>query len=614
MSMKAVLLAGVMTLGTVHAMADDLPGSPPPFKFGEAASKPSTGVFGPAASAAALKPAASGGPFVIERANVSPQDGTSPDAAASKEVDISALRYYASQNDLARVAAEIRLLRSKHPNWEPPADLFSEVRSSVDEQPLWDLFAKHDLAGLKAAVEQIRADKPDWQPSSELMQKVQLAEAHDALVEASDAQRWSDVVDLAADNKALLACADVDALWRTAEALVHVDDEPRAIDAYRYVLANCSKPQERLATVQKASALLTTPGAVDALLGLGRRGRDGRNEFESVRLDALRRAIGEAAAGKGTTPPSAKDVEALEAAYRASKSLADAQLLGWFYYAQKNFPVAETWFRAGLGSRPEPKAAEGLVLALREQGKLQEAETTAMLDRDLAPANRQAFIQISSGILVSPTPTVTLTPEQVAAFTQAVDTEKSAEGAQALGWHLYEAKNVAEADAWFGKSMAWMPSENAAVGLMITAKRLAHNQAYADLVAKYRTQYPKVAELEGAFRSHGGGPARGTRVATRGRGSRHAAPGEAWDAGADAIVATFKAGQYDQALAMLNTRGARRAEPHGLTMVRGWAQYHRGDWAGAQQTFATLQTKAPSTDAANGLRVIQQGYLPPNLR
>ncbi|MGI4764415.1 MAG: hypothetical protein ACRYGP_05025, partial [Janthinobacterium lividum] len=49
-------------------------------------------------------------------------------AAAAAAVDESALRYFASQNDLGRVAAEIRRLRSQHPEWEPPQDLFASDR------------------------------------------------------------------------------------------------------------------------------------------------------------------------------------------------------------------------------------------------------------------------------------------------------------------------------------------------------------------------------------------------------------------------------------------------------------------------------------------------------
>ncbi len=49
----------------------------------------------------------------------------SPDGRPSggeASIDLSALRYFAGENNLSRVAAEIRLIRAKRPDWEPPAD------------------------------------------------------------------------------------------------------------------------------------------------------------------------------------------------------------------------------------------------------------------------------------------------------------------------------------------------------------------------------------------------------------------------------------------------------------------------------------------------------------
>ena len=616
MYLKPVLLASVLAfLPPLAVRAEDAPAAD--LFSGTAASKRPD--LGAKAADGAAKPT-SGTPFVLERAKPAADDPAPNATAPSKEIDISALRYYVSQNDLSRVSAEIRLIRAKHPNWEPPADLFTEVHNSVDEQPLWDLFAKHDLVGLKAAIDDLHQSKPDWQPSSDLTQKLAMAEAHDALVEASDSQRWADVVDIATDNRALLTCADIDALWRTAEALVRLNDEPRAVEAYRYALTNCNKAPDRLATVQKANLLLQTPGAMDQLLALGRRGRDGHNEFESIRTDSLRRLIGDAAAGKADAQPTPRDVEALEAAYATTHLPADAQLLGWFNYARKDFPKAETWFRAGMSSKPDAKSAEGLVLALREQGKLQDALDVAVKNRDLDAPNRKVFIELSSAILLDTKATVSLKPDQISAFTQAVETAQSADGAQAYGWRLYNTLDIAGAETWFNKSMGWKPNEDAAVGLMICAKRLKHDRDYADLVAKYRGQFTRVAQLEEALRPHGGrtggaSPQGRSRVAAR-RGRTHVADGggNGWDRDADAIVTTFKAGQYDQALAMLDARKGKRAEPSGLSIVRGWAQYHRGDWSGAQQTFSALQQRDPSHDTETGLRVIQQGYMPPSFR
>ena len=558
---------------------------------------------------------ASGTPWTLDRSKPTTDADATDAKAPESEIDLSALRYYAAQNDLARVSAEIRLLRTKHPNWEPPQDLFSEVHSSVPEAPLWALFAKRDMPGLHAAMDDIRQSNPDWQPSSDLGNKIRMYEAHESLVQASDAQQWDMVADLAAANSLMMTCSDVDALWRTAEALSHLNDEPHAIEAYRYILTNCNKPDERLATVQKASALLTTPGALDSLMALGRRGRDGRNEFDVVKYDAVRRRIGEASAGKDGVQPSPKDLETIALAYGQSKQPADAQLLGWYAYSQKSYAEAERWFKLGLaGAKPDAKSAEGMVLSLRGDAKMQDALDTATQYKGLGPLNAKLFIEVVSALVLDPKATAVPTAAQLDAYRVAIDSEKSGDGAQAYGWYLYAKKDVTGAEPYFKKAMDWKPSEDAAVGLMICAKQLHHDRDYAQLVAKYRTTYSRVAQLETVMRGSGGG--RAVRVAGGGhKAARRQGPGGGgWDSNADAIVASFKAGNYDSTLAMLDARKGGKGEPEGLSVVRGWAQYHRGDWDGAQRTFTALEQHNPSSSAETGLRVIQEGYLPKQFR
>ena len=79
---------------------------------------------------------------------------------------------------------------------------------------------------------------------------------------------------------------------------------------------------------------------------------------------------------------------------------------------------------------------------------------------------------------------------------------RSAEGAEALGWLLYQANEVAEAETWFKTSADWSPSESAALGLVVTSHRLHHDKDYAKWVAQYRATYPQVAQLASTLQSH----------------------------------------------------------------------------------------------------------------
>ena len=568
--------------------------------------------------------AAPASPFVL--ALPKPAAAPAPEATAlgkPEEIDLSALRYYAAQSDLGRVSAEIRRLRARHPDWEPPADLFSEGGSGIDEQPLWDLFARHDLTGIHTKIDEIRRDKPDWQPSNDLATKLALAEAHDGLVKASDAHDWAAVVVAASAAPGLLTTADLDALWRTAEALDRTGDETRAVAAYRYILSNCDAPALRLATVQKASGLPLSPEALQGLMEMGRRGPDGRGEFDGLWADLLRRRVGEATAAPSGAAADPQDLAALAA--NAATDAGDAQLLGWYARSRKDAAGAERWFRAALARGGSAKAAEGLVLALRDAGSLAEARVLALQYADRDPLNRKLMVEIEAASLAEPK-AAPLSAQERTAFEAAVDALASANGAQALGWHLYKAGDVAGAEAWFRKSDGWQANESAATGLVVAAHRLRHTADYAARLAQYRAVYPRIAELDALMRPRAGEGHRtrvaarveraGPRGATRVAATRHrAAPGGGgWDGSAEAIVKTYDAGQYDAAMAMLDQRHRNRTEPRGLAVVRGWAMYHRGDWEGAKQVFSSLDGGAYSQERQEGLRVIQQSYTNPRYR
>ncbi len=560
---------------------------------------------------AAAKPAST--PWILNRPKPQAASADSYTATpnAGPAIDLSPLRYYAQQNDMARVAAEIRLLRAKHPGWEPPEDLFSDLKSSEPEQPLWDLFAKHDLDGLQAAMDERRQRTPGWRPSSDLANKLALTLAYDSLVKASDAKDWGTVIDVASTNRGLMTCGNVDAMWRTAEALELSDDEAHAVEAYRYILSSCPKPEERLATLQKASALVKSPESLDALIQMGKRLPSGRSEFDQVRLDLVRQKVGNAAAGKAGPAPTQAELDSLSVNAETAAGRSDAELLGWYAYARKDNAQAETWFRKSLQAGPYPKGAEGLVLALRDRGKKSEAERLALQYAALDPLNRKLMVEVLAGSLNDPD-AVPLSADELTVLATGIDAERSAVAAQSFGWLRYKSGDLAGAEMWFRKSAAWAPSESAAVGLMVSAKRLKHESDYASVVAQYRGTYPKIAELERLMKSSPQAKrSRPTRVA-RG-GATHSEGG--WDQGATAIVNTFQNGNTEQTMAMLDQRKAQRhGEPNGLSVVRGWALYKRGDWEGAKAVFQDLNTKGMTAQAQDGLREINLGYSNPRYR
>ena len=606
--------------------------------------------------AAGLGDLAPTAPAALELSQIPVQPAAPAAAAAAApepaKLDLSALWYFATQKNFGRVAAEIKLIRKTHPDWTPPADLFSAADGGgPEEQPLWDLFAKQDLDGVQAGIDALKQERPNWTPSINLQGKLALAEARVGLMKASDAKDWAGVITIATANKMLLTCRDLESLWRTAEALGRSGDETRATETYRYALTTCTSPHDRLATVQKASTVLQSAANLDKLLQLGRKQADGSSEFQSLRLDRVRRIVGEAAGDRTIAAPAQADIDALATVAKTPAGQSDAQLLGWYSYSRKDYATALTWFRQALSTGEDAKCAEGLTLSLRASNDRAGARKAALQYAPLGADNRRLLVDILTTTLADPNASPASSDEltalgsavdelksqdgaqalalyadgkkdkaALAAWTgkevkwkgEEIEAAKSAEGAEALGWQLYLNNDLPGAETWFQKSSDWAPSEAAAVGLVLTAHRLHHTQDYASRVTQFRTQFPRVAELEASLKTRG--PQAG-RVHLAGRpASRVARTSGGWDKRDDEIIKTFHSGQYEQAVAMLDQRRSTRSEPRGLTVVRGWALYHKGDWAGAERVFSGLDGGQYSDDRAVGLRVIESGYTNPRYR
>ena len=543
-------------------------------------------------------PAASATPFSL----TAPATAAVTVETAPNTVDERALRYYASQNDVAHMAAEIRRLKATSPSWSPPADLMAGAAPPKDEKELWDLFAEGRFEDIRQRVAARRAEDPQWRPSSDFIAKFDRAQLRAALVNASNAGQWQTVLVLAGRDNGLLVCSNIDAVWRVAEAFAKVGNLDRANAAYRYVLASCTSPADRYATVQKASVLVPAP-ALEALLALGQVGLDGKNEFEGVRADILRNRIGKAAAKEaGAVPPSPAELQSFEQAAKLAAAAGDQQLLGWYYYSQGQFDVAAGWFAGALAIDQKPKSAEGLTLALREGGKLAEAEEIGFKWQSADPLVAKAYVETVAKALTA-TPPVALPEDRLARFETVLDASHSAVGAQVYGWYLFKGNAFKPAADWFGKSLTWSPSEEAAMGLAVTDLRLKDLAGARVVVQTYAAKFPRLAELERATVK--------VRIA---RGpARHGSGGGGGDKATSQILALYKAGRYQDAVAAMDGSAARRPEPRDLSVLRGWALVQSGELQKAQAVFARLDKDQSTVETRKAINVIRARSLPPGL-
>ncbi|UDL93064.1 hypothetical protein LGH83_10520 [Lichenihabitans sp. PAMC28606] len=422
----------------------------------------------PTKTAAPAKPARAilfGGIYdapVFNRANGGP---------TAARVDESALRYYASQKNHARVDAEIRRLKTLNPGWKVPTNLYTADAggNGKNEQPLWDLFAADKLTQLRAAISLRMLQDNGWRPSADLAAKIEIRDATDRLVQASDAKAWTRVLEVASATPSMLICSAIDNNWRVAQAFAETGVIDRAFEVYQAILSSCTDRDERLATVRKAVAILPV-AKVEDLIGMGTVLADGSHEFDAVRVDLVRGALGKFASGETNDQVPPDSVRLFGDTATASNNAADATLLGWYFYKLKKWGDADQWFKQGLALLPDdPKLQEGHVLSLRNLGHLDEAQKLAYQWRQKSPALRGLYLGFEVAQLTRETPPPTISAADLAEFTTVVTTDHMADGAQALAWYSYNRKDWQAAVTWFKLAVDWTIAAPPAASAMAAA-------------------------------------------------------------------------------------------------------------------------------------------------
>jgi len=406
-----------------------------------------------------------------------------------QRVDETALRYFASQGDTRRYEAELARLRALYPEWKPPTDLSSSLPTGDPElERIWKLFAEGKFGEARAAIAQRSSADPNWQAPADLAAQLDRAEAGQRLVNASNAKQWEQVIRIGTETPALLTCANVDALWRVAEAFVQTGAPERARDAYSYVLANCTNPAERVGTMQKALATLSEAQLAPLLA------QERQSEFSGIRDEIARRRVGKAA-DDPTLTATPEDLRRIEALANAATTPDDPILLGFYFFRHNDAAKAVTWFQTALARNGGAKAAEGAVLALGAQQKYQEAETLGAQWLEAGPANRKAYLDVATA-LIAQEPAPRLERAVIERIARAVGVDRYAPGGAALGWYAYNSGQIAPAETWFETALSWDRGyEPAAYGLALVHQRLRDQPALRAIIAEWRNRSPRIADL-----------------------------------------------------------------------------------------------------------------------
>lgn len=423
-----------------------------------------------------------------------PTGQAQPDTSTLAEVDESALRFFARQGDTRRLEIEISRLRALYPDWSPPDDPLA-VPDQVDQrlEAIWDLYSQNRLAEARQAIAERQTDDPDWQPPSDLLDRLALSEARERIVNASQISQYDTVIRIGTDNPELLTCAEVDILWRVAEAFARTDRQTRASDAYRYILDNCDDPRERLATLQNASQLLDL-ALLDPLLELERVDEEGVGEFEPVR-DELARAIVAESGEDATRQVPAEQLSRLELLIEEERRAADALLLGWHYLQREAHTEAERWFRLAREVQDLADASEGLALSLMASGQHAEAEEVIYPWREETDDTRSVHLAAAANLL-GEEPRPFLSSEVLARIVEAAVAASDAATARQLGWYARGWEQHETAAQWFSTALGWdSEDEPAAYGLALTYQELGNADELAEIKRVWSGRSERVEQV-----------------------------------------------------------------------------------------------------------------------
>ncbi|ACP22990.1 hypothetical protein NGR_b15390 (plasmid) [Sinorhizobium fredii NGR234] len=429
----------------------------------------------------------------VAQAQTPPQADTPP-TDEPPAVDESALRYFASQGDTARLQAEISRLRALYPNWTPPRDPLAVPRNKdVQLETMWQLYSEGRYAEVRRAIADRQTREAGWQPPADLLERLDVAEARARLINASDLKQYETVIQVGANTPILLTCSEVDVLWRVAEAFAETKRQGRARDAYLYILKNCDSEPERLATLQKAAAALPY-AMLQELLSYERPNVAGTLEFESIRDDLARRFVaeGEDDAALAVDP---KYLQRIERLVETQDMASDALLLGWYQLRRKNMNAAEQWFRRARDKQDSASASQGLALTLIDRKAPEEAEKVLYPWRD-ASADARATYMAATANLLAIEPPVGLAGDVLQRIAQETMKARDPATAQQFGWYARSLGQPQTALQWFSTALRWNPDdEPSAYGLAVTRQQLGDTAGAVEIQRLWAGRSERIARL-----------------------------------------------------------------------------------------------------------------------
>jgi hypothetical protein len=518
---------------------------------------------------------------LVEGVRVRSLDSTPNEEAA---VDVSLLRYLAVRGDKTAAEAEIARLQALNPGWEPPADLYGQAKPTVDVSPLWELYGKQDYVGVREAIGRLRVSEPDWQPPANLLQLMEINETRAALEQASAAGRWREVIEAARANPQQFSCAQIDNMWRLAEAQARSGERSDAAGTYARIVRDCDDADHRYATLQKAKDLLGQEAMAELLPLEADRPKTATQErrVEALRAPPKPQAAVATAAATPATPPrelnrlygrgaTVEDARAAMDAAKRRKDNAAARKIGWVLHDDGLEDEAVEWFSLALAWRSEPEAAKGLATAYAAKGDLAGLESLG----SRWPKIVSPMLADARGAALG----AAMERRDWQAVLSQTRESTSVDLMLPRGWALTELRRPTEA--------------------MLSFQRVLHaddatpaqrDEGAYGLVRSY-ISLELYRDAEGAMQRYGVAPEKVFEVRS--------------ELLAKAAIEAFAREDYPHALLLLEQRRSIAEPSRGLLLQEAWARYHTNDVQAAGRIFASQHRLLATKETAAGLSAVE---------
>ena len=139
-----------------------------------------------------------------------------------------------------------------------------------------------------------------------------------------------------------------------------------------------------------------------------------------------------------------------------------AQALGWKRYMTAGCGFGGRWFERGAqwseDGRGDAHLNEGYALSLRAVGRLHRAETLSLPWIERAPPMKKLYIDVAVEELSRDNPPEPIPESRIAGFEAVFTANRSALGAQALGWYRFARGEYDPSARWFQLALDWWPA------------------------------------------------------------------------------------------------------------------------------------------------------------